>query len=222
MWCIPNITPEFTARMEDLLDLYAKPYDPREPVICFDEKSKQLLKETRTTRYSMNRMLIKRDYEYKRNSTRNIFVAVEPKGGWRDATVTRRRTRKDFAEAVKRLANLPQYQDVHVIHFVCDNLNTHCPGSLVEAFGVKQAVDIMRKIRFHYTPKHASWLNMAEIELSVLRRQAIKGRVPDEEVLKERITQWQERRNQAHATIQWRFTKKDARKIFKYPVGKLS
>jgi transposase len=208
--------------MEDVLDLYAKPYDPREPVICFDEKSKQLLKETRRTQYSGNRMLIKRDYEYKRNGTRNIFVAVEPKGGWRDATVTCRRTRKDFAEEIRRLTQLPRYQHINAIHIVLDNLNTHCAGSLVEAFGVEKAVAIMRRIRFHYTPKHASWLNMAEIELSVLSRQAIKGRVPDEITLKERIVRWQEKRNQAHAVIQWRFTKQDAKRIFKYKVGKLS
>ena len=205
--------------MEDILDLYQRPYDPCEPIICFDEKSKQLLKETRKTQHSKKRMIIKRDYEYKRNGTRNIFVAVESKGGWRDAIVTCRRTRKDFAQEIRRLTELPRYQHVNAIHIVLDNLNTHCPGSLVEAFGVKKAVVLMRKIRFHYTPKHASWLNMAEIELSVLSRQAIKGRVPDEGALKERITRWQKRRNQAHATIQWRFTKDDARKVFKYETG---
>ena len=141
---------------------------------------------------------------------------MEPKGGWRDVAVTARRTRKDFAEEIKRIVELPRYRDAHVIHLVCDNLNTHCPTSLVEAFGVRQTVAIMRKLRFHYTPKHASWLNRAEIELSILSRQAIRGRVPNEAQLKERITRWREKRNQAGASIQWKFTKKDAQKMFKY------
>ena len=216
MWCIPNITPEFINRMEEVLDLYEKPYDAKEPVLCIDEKSKQLIEETRETRHTKAGKTRRKDYEYKRNGTRNIFVTVEPKGGHREATVTKRRTKQDFAKEVKRLINLPRYKDADIIHFVLDNLNTHFEKSFLETFGKEETRAIMSRIRFHYTPKHASWLDMAEIEIGILDRQCIRGRIPTEEALKEKIRVWKKERNRQKKRITWGFTVKDAREKFKY------
>lgn len=216
MWCVPTLTPEFIERMEDILDLYAKPYDAKEPVICFDEKSKQLLKDTRPIQQTKPGKPRQRDYEYERNGTRNIFMAVEPKGGRRETTVTKRRTKKDFAREIARIITLPRYRAAHHIHVVLDNLNTHFVASFIETFGRQKARRLLRRIRFHYTPKHASWLNMAEIELSIVSRQTLGGRIPDEDALNGRIRLWRNKRNRAGATIKWKFTKDDARKIFKY------
>lgn len=202
--------------MEEILDLYAAPYRPHEPVICFDEKSKQLLKDIRTRVPCQEGVPAKRDYEYKRNGTRNIFIAVEPKGGYREATVTKRRTKQDFAQEIKRLAELPRYRSAAKIHFVLDNLNTHFESSFLETFGREHSGKLLRRLAFHYTPKHASWLNMAEIELSILSRQALRGRLGTATVLSERIRRWQEKRNTRGAAIRWKFTKDDARKVFKY------
>lgn len=221
MWCIPKVDEIFIKRMEDVLTLYAKPYNPAEPVICFDEKSKQLLRDIRTRICCQEGISAKRDYEYKCNGTRNIFIAVEPKGGYREATVTKRRTKKDFAHEIKRLTELPRYQQAKTIHLVLDNLNTHFKGSFIETFGIRKANPILKRIKFHYTPKHASWLNMAEIELSILSRQALTGRIPTEEKLVEQMTLWEEKRNLQQATIKWKFTKEDARKIFKYGYGRV-
>jgi transposase len=157
-----------------------------------------------------------RDYEYKRNGTRNIFLAVEPKGGWREATVTRQRTKKDFAEEIKRIIELPRYRHSKRIHVVLDNLNTHFEGSFTETFGTRSAPQILRRIKFHYTPTHGSWLNIAEIELSIFSRQALVGRIPTEEALGKRTSRWKEKRNKQGSTIQWKFTKEDARKVFTY------
>lgn len=216
MWCIPAVTPEFTARMEEVLDLYAKPYDPKQPVLCFDEKSKQLLKDICPVHPAKEGKPQRRDYEYKRNGTRNIFLAVEPKGGWREATVTRQRTKKDFAEEIKRIIELPRYSHSKRIHVVLDNLNTHFEGSFTETFGTRSAPQILRRIKFHYTPTHGSWLNMAEIELSIFSGQALVGRIPTEEALGKRTSRWKEKRNKQGSTIQWKFTKEDARKVFTY------
>ncbi len=200
MWCIPEITPEFTKRMEDILELYARPYDPKEPVICFDEKSKQLLKDTRPVKNTKAGKPRWRDYEYERNGTRNIFVTVEPKGGHREVTVTKQRKKPDFAKEIQRIIELPRYKNVTTIHIVLDNLNTHFEKSFLETFGEEETRRIMSRIRFHYTPKHASWLNMAEIEIGTLSRQSIQGRIPTEEKLVEKARLWQERRNDAQAT----------------------
>ena len=216
MWCIPTVNEEFIDRMEHLLTLYAKPYDAKEPLLCFDEKSKQLLKDTRPVKHTRAGRVRQRDYEYERNGTKNIFMAVEPKGGWRAVTVTARRTKIDFAHRMKQLIELPRYAHASQIHIVLDNLNTHFASSLIEAFGTRKAKRILKRITFHYTPKHASWLNMAEIELSILSRQALAGRIPTENALKRRVARWQRRRNKKSAMIQWKFTKEDARRIFKY------
>jgi len=215
MWVIPKLTPEFIERMEDVLDLYAKPYDPSEPVLCFDEKSKQLLEDTRTPIPAGPNHLRKNDYTYKRNGVRNIFLAVEPKGGYRQVQETARRTRQYFAHEIDRLLKLPRYRISKTIHLVCDNLNTHNEKSFTQTFTEKKARRILSRIRFHYTPKHASWLDMAEIELSILERQCLKKRIPTQEVLSQEIALWQQRRNRAHATIHWKFTIQDARKAFK-------
>jgi len=223
MWCIPKVTPEFINAMEHVLDLYAKPYDPKEPVVCFDEKSKQLLKDARAAQGAKEGRVRRRDYEYIRNGTRNLFLAVEPKGGWRNVTVTKTRKRKDFAQEIWHIARLPRYAKASTIHIVLDNLNTHSEKSLFEAFPKKKAEAICKRVKFHHTPKHASWLNMAEIELSIVERQCTKGRIPDEESLVKRTNRWQEDRNNAHALINWKFTKEDARKVFKYsPLTNLS
>lgn len=208
--------------MENVLDLYAKPYNPKEPLLCIDEKSKQLLGDTRPYCQTRQGKIRKRDYEYRRNGTRNIFVCVEPKGGHREVTVTERRTKRDFAQEIKRIINLPRYKSAEMIHIVLDNLNTHFPPSFVETFGETEATQILSRLQFHYTPKHASWLDAAEIEIGILSRQCIKGRLSSEEKLRAQITAWQTIRNNAKVVINWRFTKRDARKVFKYNAGKLS
>ncbi len=217
MWCLPTLTPEFIGRMEDILELYEKPYDPTEPVLCIDEKSKQLLADTRPVKnQTKNGTVRRRDYEYHRNGTRNIFVTVEPKGGWRDVTLTQRRTKSDFATEIQRIINLARYQNAQKIHIVLDNLNTHFEPSFFETFPKEEAERILSKIQFHYTPKHASWLNMAEIEIGILSRQCIRGRIPTSEHLTARIAPWQQGRNARSIKINWKFTVKDAREKFHY------
>jgi hypothetical protein len=218
MWCVPKLDAEYIERMESLLDLYAKPYDEKEPVVCIDEKSKQLLKNVRAPMLANERSLRKVDYEYKRNGTRNIFCAVEPKGGHRKVAVTKRRTKADFAQFVRELLDV-EYKDARKVHIVCDNLNTHFVASFQETFDAAEAQRILSRIEFHYTPKHASWLDMAEIELSILSRTAIKGRVSNEAALIERANRFQESRNSRCAMINWTFTTQDARRALKYEVG---
>ena len=216
MWCLPEVTPEFLQRMEEVLALYEKPYDPDQPLVCFDEKSKQLIKDTRKVLSTATGKARRKDHEYKRNGTRNLFLAVEPKGGYRRVTVTERRTGRDFAKEVEKIASLKRYQKAKRLHIVLDNLNTHGAHSLTEAFGEEKTALLMEKIRFHHTPVHASWLNMAEIELAVLTSQCIKGRIPTEAKLKERVRHWQTARNRKKAMIAWRFTRAKARETFKY------
>jgi len=215
MWCIPKLTDEYIELMEDILDLYEKPYNPQEPVICCDEKSIQLLEDTREGTPTTETSARKVDYEYKRNGTRNIFVSVEPKRGKRRTKVTKRRTKKDFAYAIKQLI-LQEYPHATTIHLVMDNLNTHFQKSLMATFGKEEADILWGKLTGHYTPKHASWLNMAEIEIGILSRQALKKRIGDEVTLKSEIRAWQIKRNREKKTITWKFTKEDARKALKY------
>lgn len=213
MWVIPTLTPEFIERMEDVLDLYQKPYDPREPILCFDEKSKELRKEARPAIFYK---IVRRDYEYVRNGTANVFMAIEPQGGYRTTRVTRHRKKLDFAREIRRIVNLPRYRKAKGIHIILDNLNTHKAQSLTEAFGKRETKRIMRRVTFHHTPKHASWLNMAEIELSILGRQALNQRIPDRSALRAHLKAWQARRNKHMMKINWRFTKQDARRVFQY------
>ena len=196
--------------MENVLDLYEEEYDPERPVVCFDETSKQLIGHTRAPIDAQTGRLERYDYEYKRNGTRNLFVFCEPKGGWRHVEVTERRTAVDFAEQMRWLV-YEAYPDAKVVRVVLDNLNTHKLGSLYEAYEPVEARRIARRLEFHYTPKHGSWLNMAEIELSVFGKQCLRGRIGDEETLKQHIEALERERNEAGATINWRFNSQDAR-----------
>jgi hypothetical protein len=196
--------------MEDVLDLYEKPYNPKQPVVCFDEKPVQLVEETRVPRPVAPGRRALHDYEYRRKGTANIFMMVEPLACWRHAEVTEQRTRLDFAEQMKQLVD-GHYPEAECIHVVLDNLNTHEPASLYEALSPDEALRIRRRLCFHHTPKHASWLNMAEIEIGVLSAQCLDRRIPDLETLKREAGAWEAERNAAGARTKWRFTVQDAR-----------
>ena len=196
---------EFVARMEDVLDLYAEPYDPKRPVVCFDETSKQLVSEKRSPIPAKAGRRERFDYEYQRNGTRNLFMTCEPLAGWRHVAVTGRRTMTDFAHQMRWLADAA-YPEAEKVRVVLDNLNTHRPASLYEAFEPKEARRVIQRLEFHYTPKHGSWLNMAEIEFSVFSNQCLNRRIEDEASLKREIAALETERNQAAATINWRFS----------------
>ena len=213
---------EFVAGcMEDVLDLYAEPYDPKRPVVCFDETSKQLVSEKRSPIPAKAPGRRERfDYEYQRNGTRNLFMTCEPLAGWRHVAVTQRRTMEDFSHQMRWLADAA-YPGAEKVRVVLDNLNTHRPASLYETFEPKEARRVIQRLEFHYTPKHGSWLNMAEIEFSVFSNQCLNRRIQDEETLKREIAALETERNQAGATINWRFSTNDARHKLQriYPSG---
>jgi len=211
MWCIQQITPEYRQRMYRLLDLYKMPYDPKHPVICMDEKSKQLLEDNRKPIAAKPGSLEKCDYEYKRNGTCNIFMAVAPQAGTRHTKVTNTRKKDDFAYFVLDLVE-KHFPDVEYIQLVLDNLNTHFEGSLLETFGKRKTKSLMKKLRFIYTPKHASWLNMAEIEINIMDRQCTGGRMESKEKLETSLKSWTRYRNGNRCTIDWKFTRQDADK----------
>jgi len=215
MWCIPSITDEYKERMFNLLDLYKKPYNPKYPVVCFDEKSKQLLSDTRKSIQAKIGKIKQVDYEYKRNGTANIFVSVEPKGKFRKVKATKRRTKQDFAKEIKRITKLKRYGKAKKIHIVLDNLNTHFEKSFYETFSKTEAKRILKRIEFHYTPKHASWLNMAEIEINVLSRQCLNQKNPNMQFIRKQIAKWSQNRNRMKKGINWQFTKEKAKKKFK-------
>jgi uncharacterized small protein (DUF1192 family) len=196
--------------MEDVLDLYEEPYDPQRPVVCFDETNKQLVAETRTGVPAQPGQVAHYDYEYQRNGTRNLFLFLEPQGGWRHVAVTERRTMQDFAYQMRWLVD-EAYLEAEVVRLVLDNLNTHRPASLYETFEPAEARRILKRLEFHYTPKHGSWLNMAEIELSVFSRECLDRRIPDEATLQGEIQALEAERNRTHAWVNWRFTSQDAR-----------
>ena len=198
------------AAMEDVLDLYAEPYDPDRPVVCFDETSTQLLADTRPPIPVQPGQPRRQDYEYRRAGTRNIFLTCEPLAGWRHVAITERRTMEDFAHQMRWLVD-EAYPDAPVVRVVLDNLNTHRMASLYETFPAAEARRIVRRLEFHHTPKHASWLNMAEIEFSVLTRACLQGRNPDETALQRAINAYEVQRNASKATINWRFNTQDAR-----------
>ena len=198
------------AAMEDVLDLYAEPYDPDRPVVCFDETSTQLLADTRPPIPVQPGQPRRQDYEYRRAGTRNIFLTCEPLAGWRHVAITERRTMQDFAHQMRWLVD-EAYPDAPVVRVVLDNLNTHRMASLYETFPAAEARRIVKRLEFHHTPKHASWLNMAEIEFSVLTRACLQGRNPDETALQRAINAYEVQRNAAGATINWRFNTHDAR-----------
>lgn len=217
-WGIPEVNAEYVAAMEDVLDLYAEPYDPTGPKVNVDETNKPLIQETRQPLPAEPGPPERYDYEYERNGTRNVFLFIEPQTGWRHINVTEQRTMRDFAQQMKWLVD-ERYPEAEKIRVVLDHLNTHKPAALYEAFMPAEARRLLTKLEFHYTPKHGSWLNMAEIELSVLQRQCLDRRIADEETLKREIAAWEEQRNTERATIDWRFSVTDAREKLKrlYP-----
>lgn len=210
-WLIPpDESSDFVAHMENVLDVYKRPFDPHNPVVCMDESPKQLIGETKVP-IKMGRGSEKRiDYEYSRNGVCNIFVANEPLAGNRHVKVTERKTKKDWAEFMREIAD-DQYPNANKITLVMDNLNTHKPSSLYEAFPPEEAKRIWDRFEFIYTPKHGSWLNMAEIELNVLNGQCLNRRIDNIEEVQREVLAWQTHRNNMNAQINWRFETKDAR-----------
>ena len=198
------------AHMEDVLDLYTEPYDSQRPVVCFDETSTQSLADAREPMPVKPGLPKRQDYEYRREGTRNLFLACEPLAGWRHVSLTERRTKEDFAYQMRWLVN-EAYPDVPVIRLVLDNLNTHRPSSLYETFPVAEARRIAQRLELHYTPKHGSWLNVAEMEFSVLTRACLRGRNPDQESLEQAVNACVSERNAVTSPINWRFTIKNAR-----------
>jgi hypothetical protein len=211
MWCIPpEADAEFVCAMEAVLEAYKRPYDSAHPVVCFDEKSKQLVGEIATPIPAAPGRVESHDYEYVRNGTANLFVLVEPLRGWRNIDVTARRTKLDFARQMKELVDV-HYPAATRITAVMDNLNTHRLSGLYEAFAPEEARRIIERIEVVHTPKHGSWLNVAEVELSVLERPALGERVGDEAELRARVEAWQNDRNNGSKTIDWQFRTDDAR-----------
>jgi hypothetical protein len=196
--------------MEDVLDVYTRPYDPKRPQVCMDEASKQLLRETRAPLPVRPDHPARVDYEYEREGVANLFLFCEPLRGWRWVTVTERRTKVDWAHHIRDLVDV-WYPEAERIVLVMDNLNTHTPAALYEAFPPVEAKRLTDKLEIHHTPKHGSWLNIAEIELSVLSRQCLDRRVPDFATLDAAVSAWQTRRNASGGTVDWRFTTADAR-----------
>jgi hypothetical protein len=210
MWCIPQVNGEFVARMEDVLDLYAEAPDPKRPVVCFDESPTQLIGEVRRPIPPEPGQAKRFDYEYRRAGTVNLFVLVDAHRPWRKVRVSKQRTALDFARCMRELVDV-DYPDAERIRVVLDNLSTHTPGSLYEAFAAPQAHRLLRRLEFHFTPKHASWLNMAEIEIGVLKGQCLGRRIDDRERLEHEIAAWEWARNAAGARINWMFTTERAR-----------
>jgi hypothetical protein len=211
MWVIPaeqNV--EFVAHMEEVLDVYTRPADPRRPQVCLDEASKQLLADVRPPLPMRPGAVERVDSEYKREGTANLFMLFEPLAGWRHVVVTQQRTRVDFAHVIKYLVD-ERYPAAEQIVLVMDQLNTHTKASLYEAFPPAEAKRLADKLEIHYTPKHGSWLNMAEIELSVLARQCLRDRLANAQTLKTEVAAWEQERNNASLTVDWRFTTADAR-----------
>ena len=210
MWCIPTVDAEFVARMEDVLDLYAEAPDENRPVVCFDETPRQLIGEARVPVVARPGKKARFDYEYVRNGTANVFMFIDAHRAWRRAKVTDRRTSQDFAECMRDLVD-QHYPTADCIRVVLDNLSTHKPASLYEAFAPDEARRILRRLEFHYTPKHASWLNMVEIEIGVMVAQCLARRIPDKATLTAEVASWERRRNAERARINWLFTVERAR-----------
>ena len=200
---------EYVCCMEDILQLYHQPYDPLYPMVCFDESSKQLITEKRQPLPMKSGQVFRYDYEYERQGVANLFMCFEPLQSWRHVEVTDRHTKVDFAHSMKMLVE--RYPNARQIQVVMDNLNTHKPSSLYEAFPPEEARRLLDRLVFHYTPKHGSWLNMAEIELGVLSRQCLDRRIPDKETLINEAAAWEVTRNESKATVNWQFTTDDAR-----------
>lgn len=210
MWCVPKVDSEYVARMEDVLDLYAEPHDPRRPVVCFDESPTQLIGHARLAEPATPGTPARIDYEYVRNGTANLFVFYGVHAGWRHVEVTEQRTSRQFAQQMQALVDV-HCPEADVIRVVLDNLSTHSIAALYQTFEPGEARRIARKLELHYVPKHASWLNMVEIEIGVLKQQCLARRIEDRETLVREIAAWEKRRNEAAAQIQWMFTIEKAR-----------
>jgi hypothetical protein len=219
-WVIPpDANAAFVANMEDVLDVYHKPRDPDYPLVCLDETLKQLIEETRVSIPAKPGKPVRYDYEYRRHGTANLFMTFAPLEGWRHVTVTDRHTAVDYAQILKALSDT-HFPKAKKIRLVQDNLNTHTKASLYEAFPPDEARRLAGRFEWHYTPKHGSWLNMAESELSVVARQCLDRRIPDKATLTDEIVAWEKERNRKHAKADWQFTTADARIKLKrlYPV----
>jgi transposase len=210
MWCIPQVDGEYVARMEDVLDLYAEEPNPKCPVVCFDESPTQLIGEVRQPIPAAPGQLERYDCEYKRNGTTNLFIFLDVHRPWRKVKVTERRAAEDYAQCMHELVDV-HYPDAEYIRVVQDNLSTHSAGALYQAFPPAEARRILRRLEFHYTPKHASWLNMVEIEIGVLRSQCLDRRIDTKEQLESEIAAWECQRNASGARIKWMFTTDKAR-----------
>jgi hypothetical protein len=222
-WVLPpKANAGFVANMEDVLDIYAKPLDPSHPVVCIDEGGKQLIGDLREPLPVRPGSSAKQDYEYQREGMANLFMAFEPLAGYRHVEVTQRKTSVDFAQFLRKLSD-QIYAQVAKIVLVCDNLNTHGPASLYEAFAPAEARRLAERFEWHYTPKHGSWLNMAEMELSVVARQCLDRRIPDLPTLRKEVAAWEKTRNQTAVKVDWQFTTADARVKLKklYPTIEL-
>lgn len=206
----PDANAAFVAAMEDILEVYQRPYDPQRPLVCLDETSKQLIAETRVPIAAKPGQPGRHDYEYRRNGTANLFMMFAPLEGWRHVKVTDRHTAADYAQVLKELSDT-HFPGSAKIVLVQDNLNTHKPASLYEAFPPAEARRLVERFEWHYTPKHGSWLDMAESELGVLSSQCLDRRIPDQQVLKEEVEAWEADRNRKHAKADWQFTTADAR-----------
>jgi transposase len=210
MWCIPQVDAEYVARMEDVLDLYAEEPNPKRPVVCFDESPTQLIGEMRQPIPAAPGQLERFDCEYKRNGTANLFIFLDVHRPWRKVKVTERRSAEDYAHCMREVVDV-HCPDAERIRVVQDNLSTHSAGALYQAFPPAEARRILRRLEFHYTPKHASWLNMVEIEIGVLRGQCLDRRIDSNEQLEAEIAAWERQRNASGARIKWMFTTDKAR-----------
>jgi len=209
-WCLGQPSARFVAKMEDVLEVYQRPCDPLRPVVCLDETSKELHATPRGALPMEPGRPARQDYEYERHGTRDLFLWVEPLAGRRHVAVTERRTSADLAHQLKALAD-EHYPGAERLVLVTDNLNTHTPACLYEAFAPAEARRLAGRFEWHYTPEHGSWLNVAEIELSVLSRQCLNRRIADAAALAREVGAWEQGRNGARATIRWQFTAADAR-----------
>ena len=222
MWCIPEINAEYVARMEDVLQLYAEAPDSRRPVVCFDETPRQLIGEERVPIRAEPGKPRRVDYEYVRNGTANVFMFIDVNRPWRHAKVTDQRTCIDFAECMRDLVDV-HYPEAERIRVVLDNLSAHSAGALYQRFVPEEARRILNRLEFHFTPKHASWLNMVEIEIGVMVQQCLDRRIPDKATLVAEVTRWERRRNAEGAKIKWLFTvdraRQKLRRAYPHPSG---
>ena len=210
-WCLaPTADPDFVWRMEDVLEVYRRPFDPQRPVVCLDETSRQLLGEVRPPLPVIPGHPARHDPEYVRGGVANLFLATEPLRGWRTVLVSDQRTRLDFAACIQELVDV-HYPEAERIVLVLDQLNTHSPASLYAAFPPEEANRLADKLEIHHTPKHGSWPNMAELELSALQRQCLRRRLADRTAMEREVLAWARRRNEGTKRIDWRFTTADAR-----------